>query len=116
MNYLYLGDCLDILKTYIKTKSIDLVYIDPPFNSKKKYNVFIGDKKDKYKKVAFEDTWSLRNIQDSLSDLNNIKMEKLKNLLLTYQEIAPFAFPYLVMMALRSIVLPVLGAATTIPL
>jgi 16S rRNA G966 N2-methylase RsmD len=32
-NFLYYGDNLDILRRYIKDESIDLVYLDPPFNS-----------------------------------------------------------------------------------
>lgn len=31
-NTLYYGDNLDILRTYIKDNSIDLIYLDPPFN------------------------------------------------------------------------------------
>ena len=33
MNQLYYGDNLDILRTYIPDESVDLIYIDPPFNS-----------------------------------------------------------------------------------
>ena len=35
MNHLYLGDCLNVLHDNIKDESVDLVYIDPPFNSKR---------------------------------------------------------------------------------
>ena len=37
-NYLYYGDNLDILRRYIKDETIDLVYLDPPFNSNANYN------------------------------------------------------------------------------
>ena len=37
-NKLYYGDNLDVLRKYIKDESIDLCYIDPPFNSKRNYN------------------------------------------------------------------------------
>ncbi len=40
MNYLYLGDCLEVLREFIPDDSIDLIYIDPPFNSKRNYNIF----------------------------------------------------------------------------
>ena len=43
-NYLYLGDCLDVLQDYVKDETVDLIYIDPPFNSKRNYNVFFDDK------------------------------------------------------------------------
>ncbi len=35
MNKLYLGDCLDTLRAEVKDESVDLIYIDPPFNSKR---------------------------------------------------------------------------------
>jgi hypothetical protein len=38
-NRLFYGDCLDVLKSSIDDESIDLIYIDPPFNSKRNYNV-----------------------------------------------------------------------------
>src|SRR5438067_13716152 len=47
----YCGDCLDQLKT-VPDESIDLVYIDPPFNSNRNYEVFWGETKEKR---AFED-------------------------------------------------------------
>jgi site-specific DNA-methyltransferase (adenine-specific) len=37
-NTLYYGDNLEVLRKYIQTESIDLCYIDPPFNSKRTYN------------------------------------------------------------------------------
>jgi len=39
-NVLYYGDNLEILRKYIPDNSIDLVYLDPPFNSKKDYNIY----------------------------------------------------------------------------
>ena len=41
MGILYFGDNLDILREHIKDESIDLIYLDPPFNSKRGYNVFM---------------------------------------------------------------------------
>jgi len=59
-NLLYYGDNLDILKRYMEDESIDLVYLDPPFNSSQNYNVLF-DEKDGSKSAsqirAFEDTW-----------------------------------------------------------
>jgi DNA modification methylase len=48
---IYCGDCLDRLKT-LPNDCIDLVYIDPPFNSNRNYEVFWGEGKEKR---AFED-------------------------------------------------------------
>lgn len=39
MNNLYFGDNLDILREHIKDESVDLIYLDPPFNSKATYNI-----------------------------------------------------------------------------
>lgn len=60
MNTLYYGDNLDILKRYIKDESVDLVYLDPPFNSKQDYNVLFSEKNGSGASAqikAFEDTW-----------------------------------------------------------
>lgn len=105
MNYLFLGDCLNVLrnKKDIPDDSIDLIYIDPPFNSKRNYNIFFDDKEIQTQRIAFEDTWTLKNIQDSMAELHNIETEPIYELLSTYQNVAPHAFPYLVMMALRII-------------
>ena len=50
---LYFGDCLDVMQEYIPDESVDLIYLDPPFNSKRLYNAFIGGAQW----VAFDDTW-----------------------------------------------------------
>ena len=38
MNKLYYGDNLDVLRKFIRDETVDLCYIDPPFNSKRNYN------------------------------------------------------------------------------
>lgn len=60
MNALYYGDNLEILRKYIPDESVDLIYLDPPFNSKRAYNVIFKDKEGKYPPSqirAFDDTW-----------------------------------------------------------
>ncbi len=52
-NRLYFGDCLEIMTEYIPDETVDLIYLDPPFNSKRIYNAFIGGAQW----VAFDDTW-----------------------------------------------------------
>lgn len=101
MNRLYLGDCLNVLRTEIPAESVDLVYIDPPFNSKRDYNIFFDRKEIHTQRVAFEDTWTLINIQDSMGELHTLQHDKLYALLKVYEDVAPHAFPYLVMMSLR---------------
>jgi site-specific DNA-methyltransferase (adenine-specific) len=59
-NTLFYGDNLPILREYIQDESIDLVYLDPPFNSNRSYNVLFKDESGKYSEAqieAFEDTW-----------------------------------------------------------
>ncbi len=60
MNFLYYGDNLTILRQYIAKESVDLIYLDPPFNSNRNYNVLFKDEKGKEAQAqitAFEDTW-----------------------------------------------------------
>ena len=42
-NVLYYGDNLDILRRYLPDGAVDLVYLDPPFNSNRDYNVIFRD-------------------------------------------------------------------------
>ena len=44
MGTLYYGDNLEILRRYIKDETVDLVYLDPPFNSAQNYNAFFQEK------------------------------------------------------------------------
>ena len=59
-NRLYFGDNLDVLRRYVADASVDLVYLDPPFNSNASYNVLFKEH-DGAEAVlqiqAFEDTW-----------------------------------------------------------
>lgn len=59
-NTLYYGDNLDILREYIPGASVDLIYLDPPFNSNRSYNVLFKDEsgtESEAQITAFEDTW-----------------------------------------------------------
>jgi adenine specific DNA methylase Mod len=61
MGTLYYGDNLDILRRYLKDESVDLVYLDPPFNSSQSYNAFFEEKDGTAAASqirAFEDTWN----------------------------------------------------------
>jgi site-specific DNA-methyltransferase (adenine-specific) len=60
VNTLYFGDNLDVLREHVKDESIDLVYLDPPFNSNATYNVLFkegGDIPSEAQAEAFRDTW-----------------------------------------------------------
>jgi len=59
-NRLFYGDNLDVLRRYVADESVDLVYLDPPFNSNASYNVLFAEKsgtKAAAQIKAFEDTW-----------------------------------------------------------
>ena len=58
---IYSNDCLNVLndELALPTGSVDLIYLDPPFNSKSVYNLpFIGKDKDIRPVEAFVDTWT----------------------------------------------------------
>src|ERR1039458_2304396 len=60
LNKLYFGDNLDILREHIAAESVDLIYLDPPFNSKRDYSVLFKTPKghESYAQItAFEDSW-----------------------------------------------------------
>jgi DNA modification methylase len=59
-NRLYYGDNFDVLRQHVADESVDLVYLDPPFNSNANYNVLFAEKggtKAAAQIKAFEDTW-----------------------------------------------------------
>lgn len=59
-NTLYYGDNLKVLRDSIKDETVDLIYLDPPFNSNANYNVLFKAHSGKGSQAqieAFEDTW-----------------------------------------------------------
>ncbi|MGD0322759.1 MAG: DNA methyltransferase [Terriglobia bacterium] len=59
-NKLYFGDNLKILRDHVADASVDLIYLDPPFNSNATYNVLFKEKSGEESAaqiMAFEDTW-----------------------------------------------------------
>ena len=60
INTLYYGDNLDILRQHVPDESVDLVYLDPPFNSNANYNVLFKEQSGEASPAqirAFTDTW-----------------------------------------------------------
>jgi DNA modification methylase len=60
LNKLYYGDNLAVLRDYIPDASVDLIYLDPPFNSRQDYNVLFAEKdgaRSASQITAFKDTW-----------------------------------------------------------
>ena len=59
-NRLFYGDNLTVLREHVQAASVDLVYLDPPFNSRADYNVLFAEKdgtQSTSQITAFEDTW-----------------------------------------------------------
>jgi adenine specific DNA methylase Mod len=111
VNTLYYGDNLQILREYIKDESIDLIYLDPPFNSKADYNVLFREKdgsRSASQIKAFGDTWewdeqTSRTYHDFIEtgpDRVSRVMQSLRNILGDTDMLA-----YLSMMAPRLVVL-----------
>ena len=111
-NTLYYGDNLDILKSLSDEKepSIDLIYIDPPFNSKRNYNILFQDlirsqengTKITAQKEAFRDTWSNVEISDTLEQLKSLDNLKIYRFLTENRYIfSDSQMSYLTMMAIR---------------
>ncbi|MCL5102218.1 MAG: restriction endonuclease [Candidatus Marsarchaeota archaeon] len=112
-NTLFYGDNLDILrnKDYIKNESVDLVYLDPPFNSKATYNVLFrewGGEKSNAQIEAFTDFWtwdeqSQRTYEYLISNQNvPVKLSKLIHTLHDFLGTNDMS-AYLVMMSARLI-------------
>ena len=60
MNQLFFGDNLGVLRDHIQDESVDLIYLDPPFNSKRDYNLLFKSPKGHKSEAqitAFEDSW-----------------------------------------------------------
>jgi site-specific DNA-methyltransferase (adenine-specific) len=59
-NALYFGDNLDVLRRYVQDESVDLIYLDPPFNSNASYNVLFAEQDGSRAASqinALHDTW-----------------------------------------------------------
>ncbi|MBV8592388.1 MAG: hypothetical protein JO212_20405 [Acetobacteraceae bacterium] len=59
-NHLFYGDNLQVLREKIADESINLIYLDPPFNSQANYNIFfrsLSGEQSRAQIEAFQDTW-----------------------------------------------------------
>lgn len=106
---LYYGDNINILRDYIPDESVDLIYLDPPFNSKRTYNVLFKHESGQDSEAqiaAFDDTWHwdistervYREIVLDAADKITKIIASLRDVLGTNQMMA-----YLVMMTARLI-------------
>ncbi len=108
-NTLFYGDNLEILREYIPDKSIDLIYLDPPFNSNRNYNVLFKDESGQDSEAqitAFEDTWHWNQAaENTYSELIHNAPEQVSRMISALREFigANQMTAYLVMMTARLI-------------
>ncbi len=60
-NQLWYGDNLPVLRRHFRDESVDLIYLDPPFNSNRSYNILFKQKSGQESQAqieAFDDTWT----------------------------------------------------------
>jgi len=108
---LYYGDNLNILRTYIKEESVDLIYLDPPFNSKRDYNIIFKEPSGQPSQSqirAFEDSWKWdKKAQETfeyLLDTNNVPADVSRNIKSVVDFVGRDSLSaYLVMMTIRLI-------------
>ncbi len=106
-NTLFYGDNLKILREYIPSESVDLIYLDPPFNSSRNYNVLFKDESgtdSEAQITAFEDTWHWNlATQETYNELVTQTSDHVSKLIASLKDfIGPNQMmAYLVMMAAR---------------
>jgi len=107
MDYLYYGDNLNILREYISDSSIDLIYLDPPFNSKATYNIIFKEKNGTASPAqikAFDDTWHWDiNAEETYREIVEKAPKKVADLIKALRGFlgSNDMMAYLVMMAIR---------------
>ena len=109
-NKIYYGDNLEVLRKYIKDESVDLCYIDPPFNSKRNYNQIYNNigKEDKAQAQAFVDTWewddqAIKGLAEIKENYNGVFTRQSINLISGLEKVLEKGslLAYLVSMTLR---------------
>ena len=78
-NRLYYGDNLHVLRDHVPAESVDLIYLDPPFNSKRDYNLLFKTPKGMESDAqitAFEDSWHwAQQAEDEFKEIVNPSAE-----------------------------------------
>jgi len=106
-NALYYGDNLEILREHIKDETIDLIYLDPPFNSKQSYNILFAEKNGTQSPAqikAFEDTWHWdRKAEETYREIEENLPKEIADLIRALRSFLGEndMMAYLVMMAIR---------------
>src|SRR5947209_16207436 len=109
-NTLFRGDNLSILRTHLPDESVDLIYLDPPFNSSRNYSALFKDEsgaashKSHKRAPAFEDTWQWNaNAEETYTELSMLASASVSGMLAALQNIVGSnqLMAYLLMMAVR---------------
>ncbi|OQW95293.1 MAG: hypothetical protein BWK79_02915 [Beggiatoa sp. IS2] len=103
-NTLFYGDNLPILREYFADETVDLIYLDPPFNSNRHYRL-VHNAENAAETVAFEDTWRWNPVIETQYHELTIKEDKLAQLLEVLIDVIgrnPM-MTYLIMMSVRLI-------------
>jgi DNA modification methylase len=109
-NLLYYGDNLEVLRRHIRDESVDLCYIDPPFNSKRTYNQIYNNvgHEDRAQAQAFIDTWTWDDHANDcygqiLTNVNGVQTSKSTELMRGLDVVLGRGslFAYLVSMSVR---------------
>jgi len=107
INKLYFGDNLKVLRERVEDESVDLIYLDPPFNSQANYNVLFREQSGEESAAqitAFEDTWHWgRESEETFREIVTDCPQKLSDVI---QALRSFLgqndmMAYLTMMAIR---------------
>lgn len=110
MKKLFYGDNLPVLKKYIGNETIDLCYIDPPFNSKRNYNQIYNNigTEDQAQAQAFIDTWTWddateKGFEDIIANSGGVFTSQCIELILGLEKVLGKGslLAYLVSMSLR---------------
>ncbi len=110
MNKLYYGDNLDVMRKFIRDETVDLCYIDPPFNSKRNYNQIYNNigTEDRAQAQAFVDTWEWNDhanqcFDDILSNKNGVQTQQSMALIAGLEKVLRKGslFAYIVAMTVR---------------
>ena len=94
------GDNLPILRS-MQTTSVDLIYLDPPFNSNRNYEASIGSEAAG---AAFKDSWTLDDVKDEWhKDISNYNVSLYRAIECAEQTHSVSMKAYLIMMSVRLI-------------
>jgi site-specific DNA-methyltransferase (adenine-specific) len=106
-NTLFYGDNLPILREYLSDESVDLIYLDPPFNSNRSYNVLFKNESGveaEAQIAAFDDTWHWNTVaEETFQELVENGSAKVATMMSALREFIGNnqMMAYLVMMAVR---------------